>query len=128
MTGAAGRSLDRPSILGLVEFRILGPLEVVRDGRSLALGPPQQRAVLGVLVLAHGRVVSAGTLIDAVWTDPPKTAANLVQGYVSGLRRAFSGRPSGATSYARSLPGIASTSPVADGCGTGGSAARAGPQ
>ena len=55
----------------------------------MPLGPPQQRAVLGVLALGPGQVVSVSSLVDAVWADPPKTAVNLVQGYVSGLRRAL---------------------------------------
>ena len=54
--------------------------------------PPQQRAVLGALALAPGQIVAAGSIIDALWADPPATAANLVQGYVSGLRKALSRR------------------------------------
>ena len=74
-----------------MEVRILGPLEVVADGEPVPLGPPQQRAVLGVLALARGQVVAADRIIDALWTDRPATAANLVQGYVSGLRKALAG-------------------------------------
>ena len=42
-----------------VDFRILGPLEVARDGEPLVLGAAQQRALLAVLVLRRGEVVSA---------------------------------------------------------------------
>jgi hypothetical protein len=46
-----------------VEFRILGPLEVARDGAPLALGAVQQRALLAVLVLHCGEVVSTDRLV-----------------------------------------------------------------
>ncbi len=68
-------------------FRVLGPVQVEVDGRILALGPPRQRAVLGVLLLHHGRVVSTAQLVEALWgTSPPRTAGHSVQTYVSGLR------------------------------------------
>lgn len=69
-------------------YRLLGPVEVVRDGRPVELGPPKQRAVLAVLLLDAGRVVSTDRLIDAVWGDdhPPSVTASL-QAYISNLRR-----------------------------------------
>jgi DNA-binding SARP family transcriptional activator len=70
-----------------VEFRLLGPLEAVRDGVSLDLGPPKQRAALAALLLAGGRVVSTDRLIDAVWGfEPPPRALSSLQAYVSKLR------------------------------------------
>ncbi|HZA18477.1 MAG TPA: BTAD domain-containing putative transcriptional regulator [Pseudonocardiaceae bacterium] len=72
----------------MLEFRLLGPLEAIADGRPLRLGPPQQRALLAALVLRAGSVVSVDSLIDAVWGDrPPESAANIVQSYVARLRR-----------------------------------------
>jgi DNA-binding SARP family transcriptional activator len=50
-----------------VEFRILGPLEVVEYDQALALGGPKQRAVLAVLLLHRGQVVSTD---DAAATGP----------------------------------------------------------
>ena len=72
----------------MIEFRVLGSLEVVdRDGR-LALGAPKQRALLAVLLLRRGEPVSSDRLIDEVWGDqPPATATKLVHGYVSSLRK-----------------------------------------
>ncbi|MDQ4011593.1 MAG: winged helix-turn-helix domain-containing protein [Actinomycetota bacterium] len=71
----------------MLEFRLLGPLEAIADGRPLRLGPPQQRALLAALVLQAGSVVSVDSLIDAVWADrPPESAANIVQSYVARLR------------------------------------------
>ena len=57
-----------------MEFRALGDLQVVEDGQALALGPHQQRAVLALLVLSAGEVVSSDRLIEALWGErPPAT-------------------------------------------------------
>jgi DNA-binding SARP family transcriptional activator len=71
-----------------VTYRVLGPLEAAVDGRAVRLGGGRQRAVLAVLLLRANQVVPIPALIDAVWgEDPPATAGNLVQGYVSALRK-----------------------------------------
>ena len=46
------------------EFRILGPLEVLHDGRPVELGGQRQRALLAALLLHHGQVVSTDRLVD----------------------------------------------------------------
>jgi basic membrane lipoprotein Med (substrate-binding protein (PBP1-ABC) superfamily)/DNA-binding SARP family transcriptional activator len=75
-----------------MEFRILGPIEVLDDGVPVDLGAPKQRAVLAVLLLHVNEVVPADQLVDLVWgEDPPRTAAHSVQIYVSELRKAFQG-------------------------------------
>ena len=69
-------------------YRVLGPLQVLRDDHLLDLGAPKQRAVLAALLLRRGRVVSTDALIDAVWgDDPPPAAQASLQAYVSNLRR-----------------------------------------
>jgi DNA-binding SARP family transcriptional activator len=71
-----------------MEFRILGPLEVVSNGEALDLGGQKQRALLAVLVLHANEVVSSDRLIEALWQDePPDTAQKAVQVYVSQLRK-----------------------------------------
>ena len=71
-----------------VEFRILGPLEVAQDGQSLGLGGAQQRALLAVLLIHRGEVLSTDRLIDELWgEEAPQTAAKTVQGYISQLRK-----------------------------------------
>src|SRR3954466_8879343 len=70
-----------------LEFHILGPLEVRAGGAPVRLGGPRQRAVLAILLAHANEVVPAERLIDDVWDAPPETAANVVQGYVSQLRR-----------------------------------------
>ena len=74
-----------------MEFRVLGDLEVRHDGVAIPLGAHQQRAVLAILVLHAGEVVSADRLMDELWGDePPARAAKTVQVYVSRLRKALS--------------------------------------
>jgi DNA-binding SARP family transcriptional activator len=71
-----------------VEFRVLGPLEVLSDGRPIPLGGPRQRALLAILLSRANEVVSIDALIDDLWGAlPPPTAANTVQFYVSRLRK-----------------------------------------
>jgi peptide/nickel transport system substrate-binding protein len=74
----------------MTEFRILGPLEVLEDGRALDVGTGKQRAVLAVLLLHPGEVVSRDRLIDALWDErAPPSAPNSVHVYVSRLRKAL---------------------------------------
>jgi DNA-binding SARP family transcriptional activator len=71
-----------------MEFRILGPLEVLSEGHVLELGRQKQRALLAVLLLHANEVVSSDRLIEAIWEErPPETAAKAVQVYVSQLRK-----------------------------------------
>jgi DNA-binding SARP family transcriptional activator len=71
-----------------VEYRVLGPLAVVSEGRSVPLGGRMQRAVLGTLLLSANEPVSVDRLVDAVWgASPPASAAHAVSEYVSRLRK-----------------------------------------
>ncbi|UGU31209.1 AAA family ATPase [Mycolicibacterium smegmatis] len=73
-----------------MHYRLLGPLQVVHSGTPVDIGAPKQRAVLAMLLLAQGRVVSVDRLIDAVWgDDPPASATASLQAYISNLRRAL---------------------------------------
>ena len=54
-----------------IEFRILGPLEVVEDGRALAIERGRQRALLGYLLLRANEVVAQDRLVDALWGESP---------------------------------------------------------
>ncbi|MEU0878310.1 BTAD domain-containing putative transcriptional regulator [Lentzea sp. NPDC005914] len=73
-----------------MELRLLGSVEAVQNGQTVALGGPKPRLVLAALVLARGRLVSAHRLIDLLWEDdPPKSALGLLHTYMSGLRRAL---------------------------------------
>src|SRR6476469_3739141 len=71
-----------------MEFRILGPLEVLADGRALELGGPKQRALLAALLVAANRAVPSDDLVRALWDDePPETAHKALQIHVSNLRK-----------------------------------------
>ncbi len=72
-----------------MELRILGPFEVCDDsGQPVKLPTGRERALLAVLALQRGEVVSTDGLVDALWGEqPPTTASKALQGYVSHLRR-----------------------------------------
>jgi len=71
-----------------MEFRILGPLEALEEGRPVALGGSKQRALLAILLLHAPDVVSRDRLIDELWgASPPGTAPTALQVYVSQLRK-----------------------------------------
>ncbi|WP_371779259.1 ATP-binding protein [Streptosporangium subroseum] len=72
-----------------MRYQVLGPVEVLdADGGPIQLGGQKQRALLGLLLAAGGRVVSIARLVDELWGDdpPPKVLAS-VQSYVANLRR-----------------------------------------
>jgi DNA-binding SARP family transcriptional activator len=78
----------------VVEFRILGPLEVLGDdGRPVALPPAKPRALLVLLLLNRNRTVRTEALVDQLWDErPPATATKTVQVYVSQLRKGLGDR------------------------------------
>jgi predicted ATPase/DNA-binding SARP family transcriptional activator len=77
-----------------MEFRILGPLDVVDGPRVVALPGAKHRALLAMLLLHANEVVSTERLTEALWDDePPETAQKALQVYVSQLRKVLdSGR------------------------------------
>lgn len=90
-----------------MEFRVLGPIEAQDGDRLVALGPRMPKALVAVLLLEPGRVVSLDRLIDLLWGDePPAAATAALQVYVSGLRRVLEpDRP------ARTPPSVLVTQP-----------------
>jgi len=80
------------NLRALVEFAILGPLEAreVAGSEPIPLGGPKQRALLAMLLLEAGRVVSLDRLIEALWeSNPPATAVASLQNFVAQLRKAL---------------------------------------
>jgi predicted ATPase/DNA-binding SARP family transcriptional activator len=70
------------------QFSLLGPLAVSCNGAPIALGGQKRRALLAALLLEANQVVSRDRLIDGLWgEDPPETARNTIQVYVSQLRK-----------------------------------------
>jgi len=86
-------NLRSPSGEGwVVDFRLLGALEVSAGEVAADLGPPKQRALLAILVLHAREIVPSDRLIELLWGDsPPRTATHSIQIYVSNLRKAFEG-------------------------------------
>ena len=71
-----------------MEFLILGPLEVVDDGRPISIRRGKEQALLAYLLLHANEVVPSGTLIDVLWDErPPTTASKILQNGVSHLRK-----------------------------------------
>ncbi|MFF3323118.1 BTAD domain-containing putative transcriptional regulator [Streptomyces sp. NPDC002889] len=86
-----------------MQFRLLGPMEVVDNDRTVGLGGTKQRATLGFLLLQPNKVVATSRLLNALWgvDDAPVTARKILQNAVYGLRGVLSsahgaGNPTGA--------------------------------
>src|ERR1700742_4527785 len=74
--------------LSSVELGVLGPLQVRQHGVPVAIPGAKPRALLTMLGLHAGSVVSADTLVELLWgDDPPRTAAKALQTHISSLRR-----------------------------------------
>jgi DNA-binding SARP family transcriptional activator len=77
---------------GQLVFRVLGPLEVERDGAPLLVRGAKLRGLLAVFLFRAGHTISPETLIDALWGDePPTTARTALQMHVSRLRKLLDG-------------------------------------
>jgi streptogramin lyase len=70
-----------------VEFRVLGPLEVCRDGEQLVLGGPKQRALLAILLLHANQVVPRGRLLTDVWGERAPGTEHSLDVHISRLRK-----------------------------------------
>ncbi|GAA3069173.1 hypothetical protein GCM10020254_11160 [Streptomyces goshikiensis] len=73
-------------------FSLLGPVQAHRDDSPLPLGPPQQRALLAMLLCRRNAVVGLDELIDGLWGgEPPRSAVGTVRSYAYRLRRVLGG-------------------------------------
>jgi DNA-binding SARP family transcriptional activator len=71
-----------------MRYRILGPLEIDRDGVPVGVPAAKQRTLLGALLLHRGEILSTERLVDELWGEnPPATATKTIQVYVSQLRK-----------------------------------------
>ncbi|MDX6419422.1 MAG: hypothetical protein QOG28_4042, partial [Trebonia sp.] len=72
----------------MLRFTVLGAVRAWRGEAELDLGPPQQRAILALLLARGGQPTSLSELVDLLWrADPPASAVNIVHRYVGMLRR-----------------------------------------
>lgn len=74
-----------------VEFRVLGPVEALVDGRPVDLGPAKRQLLLALLAMECGRCLPLDRLIDLVWEEPPPTARRVVFAHIARLRKALAG-------------------------------------
>lgn len=73
---------------GTLEFRLLGPLEILADGTTLSLAGPKQRALIALLLLHAGEVVAVDRLVGELWGEhPPRTATTSLQNLVAQTRK-----------------------------------------
>jgi DNA-binding SARP family transcriptional activator/sugar lactone lactonase YvrE len=93
----------RGTFAAVLDFRILGPLEV-RDGDEIVhLGGSRQRSVIVILLLSPNEVVWSDRLVDQLWGDsPPDDASMALQAHISRLRKAL---PSGPELLVTRAPG-----------------------
>jgi len=75
----------------VLQFGLLGPLQMSGDGTDVPLGAAKQRAVLALLLINRNRPVAIDSLLDAAWRgSPPPEARASLHTYVSNLRRLLS--------------------------------------
>src|ERR1700744_1851784 len=80
--------MSNVSTLPSMELGVLGPLQVRQDGTPVTIPGAKPRAILTMLGLHGGSVVSADALVELLWgDDPPRTADKALQTHISLLRR-----------------------------------------
>jgi len=71
-----------------VNFSVLGPVRAWRGPAELDLGPNQQRAILGLLLVRANRLIAIDDLVELLWAqDPPGSAVNVIHKYIGAIRR-----------------------------------------
>ncbi len=76
-----------------MEIKILGPVEVEREGQSMPLGGRKPKTILAALVLADGKAISKTEISEVLWgSSPPATRQAQIHTYVSRLRKALGPR------------------------------------
>jgi DNA-binding SARP family transcriptional activator len=89
--GMTGKSAPMPlseDVVTGVQVRLLGPVEVVRDGHRVRLPGAKPTTLLALLAINVGEVVGTGRLVDGLWGDqPPPSADAVLRTYVAQLRR-----------------------------------------
>jgi YVTN family beta-propeller protein len=77
-------------MMNVLEFRVLGPLEVVANGRPVAVGGPKQRALLSMLLLSANRVVARERLLEELFANQSVSSADhALHNHIFRLRKAL---------------------------------------
>src|SRR5450432_2167101 len=88
--GCCARDFGAGNVGAHLEFRILGPLEVRRDGALLTVGGPRQRALLALLLCNANRILPRDQLIDELLADQSaRSLERMLRVQVSRLRKAL---------------------------------------
>ncbi|MBF9129618.1 winged helix-turn-helix domain-containing protein [Plantactinospora sp. S1510] len=94
----------------MLEFRLLGDVDVHVDGHRIEMGPARQRSVLVALLVDANEIVSVGQLLDRVWADRrPQRARETLYSYLSRLRHRLS--PAAGVTVTRRSAGYLLTAP-----------------
>src|SRR3954451_1022728 len=101
------RGLEVNVLSEALEFRVLGPIELVHDGIATRIGSPTQRTLLALLLQHPGKVVSTDRIVDVLWPGNPPDAHRKLWFHVSKLRRIL--EPSGAEDATGKLLGTRPT-------------------
>jgi DNA-binding SARP family transcriptional activator len=97
---------DDATVRDVVQFGVLGPLQLSIGNELVPLGTPKQRAVLALLVVNANRPVDIDTLIGAAWNHrPPEGARATLHAYISNLRRLMAGAGIDRAVLASAAPG-----------------------
>jgi len=110
----------------MIDYRILGPLEVSADGRVIEIGGPKLRALLVILLLRANEAVPRDVLVHELWGEqPPDGAQHTLDVYVSRLRKALDAAASGPVVVTRAgayrlqlADGARCNASVTSGCGS----------
>jgi YVTN family beta-propeller protein len=74
----------------VIDYRLLGPLEVSANSRAIEIGGPKQRALLAILLLQANQPVSRDVLVHQLWGDsPPAGAQHRLEVHISRLRKSL---------------------------------------
>jgi ABC-2 type transport system ATP-binding protein len=85
-----------------MEFRVLGPVQVMTEGRLVPLKERKLRLVLALLLLDINQLVPMDRLVDVLWMrDPPSSARRIVQAHLSRLRTTLEALDGGQARLAR---------------------------
>lgn len=89
---------------GRLDVRLLGPLDVTLAGRTVHIGSPKQRAVMAILALEAGKLVTSDTLCELVWDeDQPASPSATLQSLISRLRGALATASGGVVEAGRDV-------------------------
>lgn len=90
MPNAPVETAARYRLCGTLRYRLLGPVEALREGEPCTPSAPKQRALLALLLLNANELVSTSRIVDELWGYlPPRSAVPALQMYVCALRRAL---------------------------------------